>query len=356
MSYTPKNPNGQTTMANSSPVVVASDQSAIKVDVSGTSANAVAIKVDGSAVTQPVSGTVSVTGVATSTKQSDGSQKTQVVDGSGNVIGATSNALDVNIKSGAPTTMTVTQSTASNLKVDLSGTGANSTPIATNATTATATGDTVMQNAVSATGNGTSLNVTGYGTALLQVSGTFSATVTFEASSDAGTTWTNISATQIGGDIVLSTTAPGLFRITSAGFDLIRARVTWTSGTSVTVTGRATNAVHSGKIIKLATSSNTIGSIANTSFGTTSATVNVGQKTSNTSAQQLSASSTVPTNGILVQALSTNTASVFIGGSGVTTSNGFELQPGQAVPFTANLNTLYVIGSNATDKVCWNVQ
>ena len=92
MSYTPKNPNGQTTMANSSPVVVASDQSAIKVDVSGTSANAVAIKVDGSAVTQPVSGTVSVTGVATSTKQSDGSQKTQVVDGSGNVIGATSNA------------------------------------------------------------------------------------------------------------------------------------------------------------------------------------------------------------------------------------------------------------------------
>jgi hypothetical protein len=45
-------------------------------------------------------GTVAVTGVATSTKQSDGSQKTQVVDGSGNVIGATSNALDVNIKSG----------------------------------------------------------------------------------------------------------------------------------------------------------------------------------------------------------------------------------------------------------------
>lgn len=37
---------------------------------------------------------------STSTKQSDGSQKTQVVDGSGNVVGSTSNALDVNIKSG----------------------------------------------------------------------------------------------------------------------------------------------------------------------------------------------------------------------------------------------------------------
>lgn len=52
---------------------------------------------------------------ATSTKQSDGSQKTQVVDGAGNVIGATSNALDINIKSGNPTTITATQGTGSNL-------------------------------------------------------------------------------------------------------------------------------------------------------------------------------------------------------------------------------------------------
>lgn len=33
--------------------------------------------------------------------QTDGDQKTQIVDGSGNVIGATSNALDVNVKSGS---------------------------------------------------------------------------------------------------------------------------------------------------------------------------------------------------------------------------------------------------------------
>lgn len=55
---------------------------------------------------------------ATSTKQSDGSQKTQVVDGSGNVIGSTSNALDVNIKSGNPTTIIATQSSGSNLNTD----------------------------------------------------------------------------------------------------------------------------------------------------------------------------------------------------------------------------------------------
>lgn len=45
---------------------------------------------------------------ATSTKQSDGSQKTQLVDGSGNVIGSTSNALDINIKSGNPTSINIT--------------------------------------------------------------------------------------------------------------------------------------------------------------------------------------------------------------------------------------------------------
>lgn len=49
----------------------------------------------------PVTASISTAGLATSTKQSDGSQKTQVVDGSGNVIGATSNALDVNVKSGS---------------------------------------------------------------------------------------------------------------------------------------------------------------------------------------------------------------------------------------------------------------
>lgn len=44
--------------------------------------------------------TATVSGVSTAAAQTDGSQKTKIVDGSGNVIGATSNALDINIKSG----------------------------------------------------------------------------------------------------------------------------------------------------------------------------------------------------------------------------------------------------------------
>lgn len=82
----------------------------------------------------------------------------------------------------------------------------------------------------------------------------------------------------------------------------------------------------------------------------------VGQTTSNTSAVQLSGSSSPATNGIIVQAMSTNALSVFIGPSGVTSSNGFELQAGQASSFTTtNITGLYVIGGNNTDKVCWSV-
>lgn len=45
-------------------------------------------------------GGAAAAGGATAANQTNGSQKTQIVDGSGNVIGSTSNALDVNIKSG----------------------------------------------------------------------------------------------------------------------------------------------------------------------------------------------------------------------------------------------------------------
>jgi hypothetical protein len=167
---------------------------ALKVDLSATAGNTTAVKVDGSAVTQPVSGTVTsnqggvwdvrnVSGTvalptgaatsanqatantslssidtktpalgqalasasvpvilpsatiatltppanpnpATSTKQSDGSQKTQVVDGSGNVISSTSNALDVNLKSGT-----------TGLALDATLTGGNQQTKITNGTT-----------------------------------------------------------------------------------------------------------------------------------------------------------------------------------------------------------------------------
>jgi len=86
------------------------------------------------------------------------------------------------------------------------------------------------------------------------------------------------------------------------------------------------------------------------------ATPKTGQTTSNTSAVQLSSSSSPATNLIIVQALSGNKASVFVGGSGITTSTGVELVPSQPFPFfVANITDLYVIGANNTDGVCWSV-
>jgi hypothetical protein len=49
-------------------------------------------------------------GAATSANQTNGSQKTQIADGSGNVIGSTSNALDVNVKSGVALSVELSQS------------------------------------------------------------------------------------------------------------------------------------------------------------------------------------------------------------------------------------------------------
>lgn len=120
-------PSGAATSAKQPALGTAGTASSDVLTVQGI-ASMTALKVDGSATTQPVSGTITAnagTGTfavsaaslplpsdaATATKQSDGSQKSQIVDGSGNVIGATSNALDINIKSGNPTSITANAGT-----------------------------------------------------------------------------------------------------------------------------------------------------------------------------------------------------------------------------------------------------
>lgn len=114
----------------------------------------------------------------------------------------------------------------------------------------------------------------------------------------------------------------------------------------------------SGNVFQLlgVSSTGSLNITGTTTASTASAVINVGQQTVSTSAVQISSTSTVPTNGILIGALSTNNVSIFIGGSGVTTSNGAEITPGSSLPFTCNLNTLYIISaSSTTDKIWWNV-
>ena len=61
MSYNPSNPNGQATMANSEPVVIASDQSAVPVSIGGSLTVNGSVSVSNFPATQPVSGQVEVT-------------------------------------------------------------------------------------------------------------------------------------------------------------------------------------------------------------------------------------------------------------------------------------------------------
>lgn len=72
-----------------------------------------------------------------------------------------------------------------------------------------------------------------------QITGTFTATVTFEGTVD-GATWVAVAVVPVGGTRTLATTAtaPGLWQMNTAGLVSVRARCSaFTSGTIV-VTGR----------------------------------------------------------------------------------------------------------------------
>jgi len=99
-----------------------------------------------------------------------------------------------------------------------------------------------LQDAAAATGNGVELDVAGCPTASLQVSGTFSATVTFEGTVD-GANWIAIQMTNLNAGTASTTaTAAGLFAGNVAGLLKIRARISaYTSG-NVTVDGIVTTA------------------------------------------------------------------------------------------------------------------
>src|SRR5579875_2541068 len=73
-------------------------------------------------------------------------------------------------------------------------------------------------------GETVSINVTGQQTALVQLLGTFTLTVLFEASPDGGTTWYSVSGVQGTGTIASSATAPGYWRVNVAGFTNFRVR------------------------------------------------------------------------------------------------------------------------------------
>lgn len=84
-------------------------------------------------------------------------------------------------------------------------------------------------------------------------------------------------------------------------------------------------------------------------------TIRNGQKTVTTAgtAEAIVGSST-SCEGVVLQALSSNTGLVYVGDSSVSSSNGMELQPGQATGLAIdNLNKVYVDSAENGDGICF---
>ena len=59
-------------------------------------------------------------------------------------------------------------------------------------------------------------------------------------------------------------------------------------------------------------------------------------------------------NGMVVQALSANTGTVYVGAAGVSHTTGYPLNAGQTVSFgVTNADAIYVLGQNTTDVVAF---
>lgn len=99
------------------------------------------------------------------------------------------------------------------------------------------------------------------------------------------------------------------------------------------------------------------GSLATTGGGggggsTTNSNLYTGQVTVNTTQVQVSSSSHTLSNGIILKAPTTNAASIYVGLTGVTTSTGDIIEPGEARGYAVNnTNLLYIISVASTTDI-----
>lgn len=81
-------------------------------------------------------------------------------------------------------------------------------------------------------------------------------------------------------------------------------------------------------------------------------TIYSGQQTATTGAVVLP--SQYLYGGIVLTALNTNTGIIYIGPAGVTASTGYPLIAGQSISYKVlNLNEIFMIGTNTTDKLAF---
>lgn len=242
----------------------------LSVNLENTAANATAIKVDGSAVTQPVShaaltelaGAIDTemqvdivssalpSGAATAAKQDTGNTSLASIDGkitavnTGAVVLAAGNANvgDVDVAS-----IAAGNNNIGNVDVETTVTPANRT----------------ASGSLTAADQAATLTPTGVGQATVQITGTWVATVVFEASVD-GTNFFSVNAiVPTTGAIAASATANGQWLVSVAGYNRFRVRCSaYTSGTIVV----SIEAAQSEQVVTLGnaipTGANAIGKLA----------------------------------------------------------------------------------------------
>lgn len=211
---------GQKTMAGSIPVALASNQSAIPVTQSGTWTFPSEFTdrssfTDGTSKGQVLFGVYNETGSAPTEDQA---AAIRITGGRG---------LQVNLRNAAGSEVMGQQVMASSLPVTLSS-DQSDVPVAIQNGETQASSLSALNAAVTMTTEGTG----SYG---VQITGTFSATLSFEATID-GTNWFAVNAAPIAGTSipVQSTTTTGQWVVPDKGFDQFRVRVSsYTSGTAV---------------------------------------------------------------------------------------------------------------------------
>lgn len=343
--------------ANPLPVAISSDIQigAVEIkngsdDTRATVTAANALKVDGSAVTQPVSGTffqvtqpvsgtffqvtqpVSAASLplptlaATSTKQSDGTQKTQVVDGSGNVIAATSNALNVNISSGSLTpsgtqdeNIKQVNGATVNVGIGAASTGTQRVAVSNDSTIGLVAG-------IAEIGN-------------VKNSGTFAVQATLQASSAVVGHVINDAGSAIIGKVGIDQTTPGTTNLvaltaeTTKVIGTINIAAAQTLATVTTVTGITNNV-------------NTVSVAPTTIFNGKTSVTTAGTRV------VLAASQAVQS--VTIKALSANTGFIYVGNASVSASNGFQLSAGDTISMDiANLNTVNIDSSVNGESVSY---
>ena len=255
---------GQKAMSASLPVVLASDQSSIPVTGSGSftvaqatasnlnativggntagtpSSSVITIQGNASGIAVPVSGTMTVTGVATSANQTNGTQLTAIGNGTNTVA----------IKAASTAAVVADPS----LVVQISPNQA-SIPVTLSQTDRTNTGTITTTQSVA-------INSQGCAVVTVLLTGTWTGTVVFEGTID-NTNWNALNGiVPTTGVIASSATGNGNWEIESGGYQQVRIRGNSVATGSLTVALDAATGIQSVNLsAPLPTGSNTIGAV-----------------------------------------------------------------------------------------------